>query len=237
MFDFTDQVVMITGAAGNLGSATTRAFAAAGASLVLVDHRVEHLEETFADLAEDEDHLFVGVDLTDAGAVEGMAYEVVQQFGQIDVLANIAGGFRMGSPVHEMALETWSFMMDLNASSVVHTARAIIPHMLQQEKGKVISIAARAGLKGKARMGAYVASKSAVIRLTESMSAELKEKGINVNCILPGTIDTPENREQMPDANHERWVPPEAIADVVLFLASDAARAIHGAAVPVYGRS
>lgn len=237
MFDLNDQVVMITGAAGNLGSATARAFEAAGASLVLVGHRMERLEETFADLAETDDHLFVAVDLTDAGAVEGMAYEVVQQFGRIDVLANIAGGFRMGSPVHEMSLETWRFMMDLNATSVVHTARAIIPHMLQREKGKVISVAARAGLQGKARMAAYVASKSAVIRLTESMSAELKDRGINVNCILPGTIDTPENREAMPKANHEKWVPPEAIADVIVFLASDAARAIHGAAVPVYGRS
>lgn len=236
MFDFSDQVVMITGAAGNLGSATTRAFEAAGASLVLVDHRMEHLEETFADLAETEDHLFVALDLTDAGAVEGMAYEVVQQFGQIDVLVNIAGGFRMGSPVHEMSLETWEFMMGLNARSVLHTARAIVPHMLQREQGKVVSIAARAGLKGKARMGAYVASKSAVIRLTESMSAELKDKGINVNCVLPGTIDTPANREAMPNANHDRWVPPEAIADVITFLASDAARAIHGAAIPVYGR-
>ena len=237
MFDFNDQVVMITGAAGNLGSATARAFAAAGANLVLVDRRMEYLEETFSDLAESEDHLFVAVDLTDAGAVEGMAYEVVQQFGQIDVLTNIAGGFRMGSPVHETSLETWEFMMDLNASSVLHTARAIVPHMLQREQGKVISTAARAGLKGKAHMGAYVASKSAVIRLTESMSAELKERGINVNCILPGTIDTPENREAMPDADHEKWVPPEAVADVILFLASDGARAIHGAAVPVYGRS
>ena len=237
MFDFSDQVVMITGAAGNLGSATARAFEAAGAKLVLVGHRMEQLEETFADLAETDDHLFVAVDLTDAGAVEGMAYEVVQQFGQIDVLANIAGGFRMGSPVHEMSLKTWKFMMDLNATTVVHTARAIVPHMLQQEQGKVISIAARAGLQGKARMAAYVASKSAVIRLTESMAAELKERGINVNCILPGTIDTPENREAMPSANHDKWVPPEAIADVILFLASDAARAIHGAAVPVYGRS
>jgi len=237
MFDFSDQVVMITGAAGNLGSATTRAFEAAGASLVLVDHRMENLEETFADLAESEKYLFVALDLTDAGAVEGMAYEVVQQFGQIDVLINIAGGFRMGSPVHEMSLDTWEFMMGLNARSVLHTARAIVPHMLQREKGKVVSIAARAGLKGKARMGAYVASKSAVIRLTESMSAELKDRGINVNCVLPGTIDTPENREAMPNANHDKWVPPEAVADVILFLASDAARAIHGAAVPIYGRS
>ena len=237
MFDFSDQVVMITGAAGSLGSATTRAFEAAGARLVLVDHRMQNLETTFDDLAKTEDHLFVAIDLTDAGAVEGMAYEVVQQYGQIDVLVNIAGGFRKGSPVHEMSLETWEFMLDLNAKTIIHTARAIVPHMVQREKGKVVSIAARAGLKGKAGMGAYIASKSAVIRLTESMSAELKNRGINVNCILPSTIDTPQNREAMPNANHEKWVQPEAIADVILFLSSDAARAIQGAAVPVYGRS
>ena len=237
MFDFNDQVVMITGAAGNLGRATTRAFQAAGASLVLVGHRMEDLETTFSDLAETENHLFVAVDLTDAGGVEGMAYEVVQQYGQIDVLVNIVGGFRKGSPVHEMSLKTWRFMMDLNATSIIHTARAIVPHMVQRESGKVISVAARAGLKGKAGMGAYTVSKSAVIRLTETMSAELKDRGINVNCILPSTIDTPQNREAMPKANHEKWVRPEAIADVILFLASDAARAIQGAAVPVYGRS
>jgi NAD(P)-dependent dehydrogenase (short-subunit alcohol dehydrogenase family) len=153
------------------------------------------------------------------------------------VLVNIAGGFRMGTPVHETPQETWDFMMDLNARTVLNTARAVIPHMLQQGRGRVINTAARNALEGAARMAAYTASKSAVVRLTESMAAELKMKGINVNCILPGTIDTPENREAMPNAKHERWVAPEAIADVILFLASPAARALHGASIPVYGLS
>jgi NAD(P)-dependent dehydrogenase (short-subunit alcohol dehydrogenase family) len=237
MFDFSDTVVMVTGAAGNLGTATVNAFVAAGADVVMVDRRLEALQAAFPALSESERHLFAAVDLRDAGAVEGLAYEVIQQFERIDVLANIAGGFRMGSPVHETPPETWDFMLDLNARTVLNMARAVIPHMLGQGHGRVINIGARAALEGKARMAAYTASKSAVLRLTESMAAELKAKGINVNCIMPGTIDTPENREAMPQANHDRWVPPEAIADVILFLASDAARALHGACLPVYGLS
>jgi NAD(P)-dependent dehydrogenase (short-subunit alcohol dehydrogenase family) len=237
MFDFAEQVVLITGAGGNLGQATARAFQQASARLVLVDRRLEKLEAVYPDLSQSEDVLFATADLTDAGAVEGMVFEAAQHFGRIDVVANIAGGFAMGPRVHETRLETWQMMLDLNAGSVYFMARAVVPHMLQQGSGRIINVAARAGLEGKAKMGAYVVSKSAVIRLTETMSAELKDKGILVNCILPGTIDTPQNREDMPNADFSKWVAPEALADVILFLASDAARAVTGAAVPVYGRS
>lgn len=235
MFDFSDKVVMVTGAAGNLGNATARGFMAAGARLILVDLRQEVLEERFSDAQEGDDHVFAGVDLTDERAVEGMVYEVVHEVGRVDVLANIAGGFRSGTPVHETPLETWQFMMNLNARSVLATARAVVPHMLQQKAGKIISVASRNALKGTANAAAYGAAKSAVMRLTESMSAELRESGINVNCIIPGTIDTPQNRESMPNADFTRWVQPQAIADVILFLASRQARAVHGACVPIYG--
>ena len=147
----------------------------------------------------------------------------------------IAGGFRMGQPVHETPEDMWELMLGLNAKSVVNCARAVVPGMLAAGRGKIVNIAALAGLAGKANMGPYSASKSAVIRLTESMSAELRDKGVNVNCILPSIIDTPQNRADMPKADPRRWVAPEALADVVLFLASDAARAIHGAAIPVSG--
>ena len=237
MFDFHDQVVVVTGAAGNLGQAAAGAFAAAGARLVLIDQSAELLEERFPELAASGEHLFTAVDLIDSNTVEALGYELIQQVGQVDVLVNIAGGFRSGSPVHETAPELWNFLMDLNARTVFNMARAIVPHMLRQKRGKVINIAARAALAGTKNQGAYVASKSAVMRLTESMAAELKGHGINVNCILPGTIDTPENRRAMPNAAHEKWVPPAAIADVILFLASDAARAMHGASIPVYGLS
>jgi NAD(P)-dependent dehydrogenase (short-subunit alcohol dehydrogenase family) len=128
-------------------------------------------------------------------------------------------------------------MMDLNARSAFITSQAVIPQMLKQGSGAIIHIAARPGLAGRANMAAYSASKSAVIRLTESMAAEYKEAGIRVNCIIPGTIDTPQNRRDMPDAETSKWVEPESLAEVILFLASQAARDINGAAIPVYGRS
>jgi len=127
-------------------------------------------------------------------------------------------------------------MLGLNARSVINVARAVVPGMIAAGNGKIVNIAALAGLAGKADMGAYSASKAAVIRLTESMSAELRDKGINVNCIMPSIIDTPQNRAAMPKADPGRWVTPQALAEVVMFLASDAASAIHGAAIPVTGR-
>lgn len=236
MFDFSDRVVLVTGAAGNLGGAITRAFQAAGASLVLVDRAADRLPALFPNLADSSDHfLATSVDLTDPEAVEAMVDAALRRLGRIDVLVNAAGGWRGGTPVHETSLETWEFLFNLNASTVFITSSAIIPVMLQQGGGKIVNVAARAALKGGSKSAAYSASKGAVLRLTESMSVELKRSGINVNCILPSTIDTPQNRAAMPKADTSRWVKPEALADVVLFLASDAARAVHGAAVPVYG--
>ena len=130
----------------------------------------------------------------------------------------------------------WDFVLTLNARTAFIVSRAVVPAMLERKSGRIIHVSSRAGLQGNARHAAQSVSKSAVIRLTESLSAELKRSGINVNCILPGTIDTAKNREDMPNAKTDRWVQPEAIADVFLFLASDAARAITGAAIPVYGK-
>ena len=141
----------------------------------------------------------------------------------------------MGPPVHETSDELWQSMLDLNARTVMAMARAVVPQMIAAGSGKIVNVAAMAALGGKAGMGAYSASKSVTVRLTESMSAELREHGINVNCVMPSIIDTPQNRAAMPDADPQRWVAPEALAEVIVFLASDAARAIHGAAVPVVG--
>ncbi len=237
MFNFSDRVVMVTGAAGNLGSAVAQAFQAAGAKLVLVDRAADRLQRLFPDLVDSPNYfLATSVDMTDADAVEAMVDEAVKRFGRVDVLVNTVGGFRAGTPVHETSFETWDFLLNLNARTVFTASRAIIPHMLREGSGRIVNVAARAALKGGARMAAYSVSKSGVVRLTESMAAELKKDGINVNCVLPGTIDTPQNRKAMPNANHSRWVKPEAIADVILFLASDAAGAVQGAAIPVYGK-
>ena len=229
---FEGKTCLITGAAGNLGRAVASAFASAGASLLLVDREDQALRSAYG--SGDGRKLLVRADLLDAAS---LAQAIPPgRFAVIDVLCNIAGGFRMGPAVHETPEDLWGLMLDLNAKSVINTARAIVPRMIAAGHGKIVNIAALAGLGGKANMGAYSASKSAVIRLTESMSAELRDKGINVNCVLPSIIDTPQNRADMPKADPLRWVGPDALAEVILFLASDAARAIHGAAIPVTGR-
>ena len=233
---FTDRVVIVTGAAGNLGSAVARAFRAAGARLVLVDRAPDRMPVLFPDLADSPDHyLAAGVDLTDADAAKGVVEETLRRLGRIDVLVHTVGGYRGGQPVHETDLETWQFLFDLNVRTALTVTRAVVPVMVAQGAGRIIYVAARAGLEGGKNMAAYSAAKSALIRLTESLAAELRGTGVTVNCVLPSTIDTPQNRAAMPKADPARWVKPEAIADVILFLASDAARAVHGAAIPVYG--
>jgi NAD(P)-dependent dehydrogenase (short-subunit alcohol dehydrogenase family) len=233
-YDYSNRVVVITGAAGNLGSAVARAFKSAGAKISLVAHTAGRLEEALPDLAGSPDCFFTPpTDITDPGAVDAMIEATRHHFERIDILVNTAGGFRAGRPLHKTPLGDWDLMMNLNARSVFITCQAVIPHMLIQGSGRIINIASRGALSGEAFQSAYSASKSAVVRLTESMAAELKEAGINVNCVLPGIIDTPPNRDAMPSADFSKWVAPEAVADVILFLASDDARAIHGASLPV----
>ena len=224
------RTVVLTGASGNLGRVVASAFADTGASLALLDVKPGSTQESAK-------QIFVQTDLFDAQSVQAAADRILQRFGRIDVLCNLAGGFRMGSPVHETSAQDWDFLFNLNARTVLHTAKAMVPAMLERGGGKIVNVAAYAAQKGAARMGAYAASKSAVIRLTETMAAELREHNINVNCVLPTIIDTPQNRADMPDADPRRWVAPADLAQVIVFLASEAARAIHGAAVPVSGLS
>ena len=211
MFDFENQVVMISGASGNLGSALARSFHEAGARLALVDRHIDLLEKAFPDLVNVPDCLLAScADLTDPNDVEMVEEQAIDRFGRIDALVHTVGGFRAGTPLHETPLATLDFMLNLNTKTVFITNQAVIPHMIRQMSGKIINLAARPGLQGRANMAAYSASKAAVIRLTESASAESKGYGINVNCILPGTIDTPQNREAMPGADFSHWVQPES---------------------------
>ena len=213
---FAGRTVMITGAKGNLGRALAEAFEQRGAEVVPVD---------------------LPTNLLDQAQVDAVVRKAIQDFKRIDVLCNIAGGFRMGRPVHETTDADWNFLMDLNARTVLHTARAVVPHMIAAGGGRIVNVGAFAAQKGAANMGAYIASKSAVMRLTETMAAELREKNINVNCVLPTIIDTPANRADMPKADPKRWVAPADLANVIVFLCSDEARAIHGATLPVTGLS
>ena len=213
---FTDKVAVVTGAKGNLGAAVCAAFEREGGRAVRVD---------------------LETNLLDQKKVDGRIAAVLEEHRRIHVLCNIAGGFRMGKPVHETTDEDWNFLFDVNVRTVLHTARAVVPHMIGAGGGKIVNMGAFAAQKGAAQMGAYVASKSALIRLTETMAAELRDKDINVNCVLPTILDTPQNRADMPKADPKRWVALEDAARAILFLASDEAHAIHGAALPIPGLS
>ncbi|MDO8248643.1 MAG: SDR family NAD(P)-dependent oxidoreductase [Rhodoferax sp.] len=232
---FEPQTVMVTGAAGNLGQAVAAAFAAQGARLVLLDRQVDSLRAVFGEAGAD--RLFLPADLLDAQQVAAALAAAVGRFGRVDVLCNLAGGFRMGEAVHETSNSTWDFLQDINVRTLLSMVRAVVPHMLESGGGKIVNVGAFAAQKGMAHMGAYCAAKSSVMRLTEAMAAELREKNINVNCVLPTIIDTPENRAAMPDADPSRWVAPKDLASVIVFLASAAAHAVHGVTLPVTGLS
>jgi len=227
------QTILITGAAGHLGRAVAAAFQQQGARLVLVDRDAQALQRRFASASESV--LPLALDLLSREQVHAGVQQALDRFGAIDVFCHIAGGFRLGEAVHETSMATWDFLMDLNARTLITVASAVVPAMSERRRGRVVAIGATAAAKAGARMGAYSASKSALIRLVEAMSAELKDQGINVNCVLPSIIDTPDNRAAMPDADASRWVAPQTLAQVIAFLASESAAAIHGAAIPVTG--
>lgn len=220
MTEFRGKTVVVTGVAGALGEAVAGAFHSEGARVVGVD--VLQVDADFESLL---------CDLIDFDKTKSM----VEEIGRVDVLANIAGGFTMGDTVATTSDDTWDFMMNLNVRTVLNMSRAVVPVMQEIGGGKIVNIGARNGLRGVGNMAAYSVSKSAVIRLTESLADELKTDNINVNCILPSIIDTPRNRQDMPNADFGSWVTPKAMARVVLFLASSAADPIHGAALPVEG--
>ena len=210
-------------------------FADAGTQVVALDYSSELLDSAFS--AKDPAHRYLEVDLTSRDSCQRVLTNVIDDLGRIDVLCNVAGGFLMGEAVHETSDKTWDFLFNLNTRSIINTSSVVVPQMQKQGNGKIVNIAAKAATQGFANMGAYTASKAAVMRITEAMAAELRAQQINVNCIMPGTIDTPRNRQDMPDADHSTWVPPSQLASVIGFLASDAAVAVHGAAIPVDGLS
>ncbi len=172
-----------------------------------------------------------------ADEVDKLAEMALEKFGKVDLLANIAGGFIGGNLTAEMKLDEWEFMMDLNLKSVFLCCRSVLSHMMERQYGKIINVSARAGLKGIAGMSAYSTAKAGVRILTESIAEEVKDKKINVNAIMPSIIDTPTNRQAMPNEDHSLWVKPHQIAQVVGFLISEQASIINGATIPVYGRA
>lgn len=226
--------VVVTGAFGNLGMAVARALREQGMAVALLDHTPPPARVSAEFPAP---HCVLGaVDLANvAGA--GKAMETVgATLGSIDVLVNIAGGFRWQT-LEQGDVDGWDAMFAVNLKTAVVSTKAALPRLLESPAGRIINVGAGAAARpAGAGMGAYTASKAGVHKLTESLAEELKDRGITVNAVLPGTIDTPRNRADMPNADFARWVQPEAIAAVIAFLASEQAAAVTGALIPVYGR-
>ncbi len=238
--ELAGKVAIISGAGGNLGITVSQVFHAAGVRLGLVDLREDTLRQRLREANLNPDEALLGaLDLTQKrAAIDEFVGRVVAHYGKVDILVNVAGGFRAGGPVHEMDEEIWDFMMNINAKTAFLLSAAVARSMVaRQGGGRIVNIGARAALNGVPTLSAYSASKSAVLRLTESMAGELMPYGITVNAVMPSVIDTPQNRAGDPSADHSKWVTPQSIAEVILFLVSDSARDISGAAIPVYGRA
>jgi len=215
-YEISRKVVLITGPAGNLGSAVISRLQKESTSLVLVDRHPDRIKVRYPDLEESDDHLLLtNVDLTNADIVQSAVSTTLDTFGQIDCLIHTAGGFQMGEEVHQITPEKWDLMMNINVNTLLNTARVVIPAMIDQNDGTIITVGARPSLQGKKKMGSYSASKAVVLRLTESIAAEGKSTGIRARCIIPGTIDTPDNRKAMPNADTSQWIKPEVIADAI----------------------
>ncbi len=221
--DLSGKTALVTGAAGVLGESVAERCAASGARTVLLD-----VVEGFADGPGER----YCVDLRNAAAVE----RVVASIGDFDIVCNIAGGFAMGPRVFEITDDHWDAMFDLNVTTLRNMLRATLPRLIERGRGSVVNVGALGALQGTAAMGAYTAAKSVVMRLTEAAAAEVRRAGVNVNAVLPSLIDTARNRADMPDADFSQWVSPYSVANVVSFLASDAAADMHGALIPVRGR-
>lgn len=231
---FKGKTVLVTGASGNLGRTVATAFIANDANVIAVDRDLACLTEVYG--ATSKQCLTVAADLTNSDQVRLAVRAGLDGFGRIDVLCNIAGGFWMGPQVHQTDQADWDRMFDMNVRGLLNVVREVVPTMIDAGGGKIVNVAANSALRGAAQMGAYCASKDVVVRLTETMSLELRDHSINVNCVLPSILDTQDNRRAMPDADFGRWVTTEALSDVMLFLASPSARAINGVALAVTGR-
>ena len=237
--NFHDKIVLVAGGTGGLGREVTMAFLESGAKVVVTYQAADQFAAVnaaaqkigAAELAG------VSVDVTDAQAVEHLVADVVAKNGRLDILVNTVGGYAGGTNLWEVDPRTYDKMLQLNLKAGFVLARAVVPQMIKQNRGWIVNIASKAALDHAAGGALYAASKAAALAMMDSLAADVKPYAINVNSVLPSIIDTAVNRKAMPDADFSKWPKPEEIARVILFLCSEEARVIHGAAIPVYGRS
>jgi NAD(P)-dependent dehydrogenase (short-subunit alcohol dehydrogenase family) len=224
------KVALITGAKGGLGRYVTEAFLAAGAKVVGVSRSIQASDFAHPGFAA------LPAELSGAEAARKIAGDIMTRFGRIDVLAHVMGGFDGGKSVAETDDATLDEMLNLNYRSAFFVARAVLPHMLQQGGGRILAVASRQAVEPGAMVGAYSASKAALVALIRAIALENKDRNISANTVLPGTMDTAANRAADPTADPSRWVQPAQVAALLVYLASDAGAQVTGAAIPIYGR-
>jgi NAD(P)-dependent dehydrogenase (short-subunit alcohol dehydrogenase family) len=232
-----NKVAVITGGTGGLGKTVVSVFLNEGATVFSTYTKREHLGESLELKDKYGDRLiFAKANVTKANDMAKVAERAIQKSGRVDFLINIVGGFAMAK-ITDTDESMWNRMIDMNLNSVFLSSRAVVPQMIKQKYGRIINIGARPALNGVKNMSAYGASKAAVLNLTQSLADELSNYNINVNAIIPGTMDTPRNRKDMPKADFKKWVKPQEIAEVITFLCSREADKISGAILPVYGKA
>ena len=224
-----NKVVLVTGANGGLGTHVTEAFLRAGARVIGTARKIQA-----SDFAEGE---FIAIpgDLSNENGARAIVKQSIDKSGRLDIVVHTVGGFVGGTSVGETDEATLDRMLDLNLKSLFYILRAALPELLKTGDGRVIGVGSRAALEPGAGVGAYSASKAAMVSLMKTVAQEHKASGLRANVVLPGTIDTPANRKAMANADFSKWVRPQAIADLILWLAGDAGREVNGAAIPIYG--
>ena len=236
--ELAGKVVLVAGGTGGLGSAVSLAFLAEGARVIATYRHAEKLD-ALKHAAGGQTGVLEGVqvDATDESAVAALIEDVAKRHGCLNAVVNCVGAYAGGTTLWETESKVFEQMLQLNLHSGFALARAVMPVMLRQKRGVLVNIASKAAVDHGAGASAYAASKAAAVALMDSLAADVKGTGVRVNSVLPSIIDTEANRKAMPTAAFDQWPKPEEIARVILFLASDQARLIHGASIPVYGNS
>ena len=244
-YDFSNKTILITGGTGALGRILLKSFLFQNSKTIVVTYRNEkEMQDLKTDLFKTKDYSsenvsniidFIKIDISKDNEIKKLISYISEKYGQIHILINVVGGYIGGKSILELTDSQWDKMIDINLKTAFLISKNIIPIMVTNRYGKLVHISSRSGIKAQGKDAAYASSKAGLIRFIESASEDVKDYNININCVLPTIIDTEANRKAMPNADYSRWVKPEDLSNVILFLCSDDSKIINGSAIPTYG--
>jgi NAD(P)-dependent dehydrogenase (short-subunit alcohol dehydrogenase family) len=236
--ELSGKTILVTGATGSLGAAASARLASGGANLVLTARQLAGLQSITANLDIPADRLLLQpVNLAERTGIDALMAAIASRFGGVDILLHTVGGWQGGTRLADLGDDEWFSMLNLNLNAAMFINRAVLPWMLERKWGRIVNVSARAAQLPGVRQAAYNVAKAGLVALTASIAQDYRRSGVTANCILPGTIDTPDNRRSMPDGDFTRWVKPDEIVSAMLYLVSAESSAVNGAAIPVYGQS